>query len=249
MRSQAGLPSLRAFSGKLNRGCRLHNRYMSRTGEFGHSERRGSRHFTRLGARAASRSVFAQPGRAPSEAWGGTVYHRLAILQPRLRVSGFSAHAGFSCLQVLSGVSGSPAARSSQPALYPWPANGSSGHAPLFENYESPDPLRDAPGVYRLGTPITVAVNGPWKHWQLTESGVASASLVSDTGESVPVSASDRSSPNARYLQGGFALLPRRALTPHTWYTATASGRVSNRGNSWPFTLTTRFRTGANSDW
>lgn len=249
MRAQAGLPLVRGFHGKLNRGCRLHNRYMSRTGEFGHAERRGSPYYTATGARAAMRSVFAQPSRLPSEAWGETVYHRLSILQPRLRVSGFSAHAGFSCLQVLSGVSKSRAARTPQPALYPWPANGSTGHTPLFPGYEAPDPMLDAPGAYQLGTPLTVAVNGPWKHWQMTESGVASATLVSDAGDSIPLSVSDRSSPNARYLQGGFALLPRRALSPHTWYTATASGRISNRGNSWPFTLTTRFQTGANSDW
>ncbi|MBI5309584.1 MAG: hypothetical protein HZB14_00945 [Actinobacteria bacterium] len=245
MRVQAGLPSVRGFHGKLNRGCKLHNRYMSRTGEFGHLERRSSRYFTKLGARAASRSVFAAPGLLPSEAWGQTVYHRLAILQPRLRVSGFSAHAGFSCLQVLSGVSGSPAARTPGLTLYPWPANGSAGHAPVFPGYESPNPLLDAPGAARLGTPLTVVVNGPWRQWQVTRSAVDAATLVGDSGVSVPLSVSDRGSRNARYLQGGFALLPRQALAANAWYTATASGRVYNRGRSWPFTLTTRFRTGA----
>lgn len=243
MRAQAGIAPVSKFSGRLNRGCRLHNRYMQRTGEFGHLERRASRHFTRTGAHAGSRSVIAMPSSLPSQAWGQTVYHRLAIMQPRLRVAGFSAHAGFTCLQVLSGVSRSRAARTASPVLYPWPANGSAAHPPVFENYETPDPLLDAPGASTLGTPVTVAVNGPWRHWQRTRSSVDSASLVSDAGLPVPLSVSDHSAVHARYLQGGFALLPRQALAPHTWYTVTATGRIANGRSSWPFSLVTRFKT------
>lgn len=249
MRAQAGLAPVRKFSGRLNRGCRLHNRYMSRTGEFGHIERRASRYFTNTGARAAAHSVFAHPSALPSAAWGATVYHRLAILQPRLRVSGYSAHGGYACLQVLSGISRAASARTPAPVLHSWPANGSAGHAPAFENYESPDPLRDAPGTLRLGTPLTFAVNGPWRHWQRTRSHVSSALLVSDAGEPVPLSVSDASAPNGRYLQGGFALLPRRPLAPGAWYTATAGGYVGNSGRRWPFSVSIRFRTGADQSW
>lgn len=244
LRTQAGLPPVRRFSGKLNRGCRLHNRYMAATGEFGHSERRGSRFYTAGGARAAQRSVIAMPQSLPSAAWGDSVYHRIAMLQPRLRRAGFSANSGFTCLQVLSGVSRSRRARSPQPTIFSWPPNGSQGHAPMFAGGEYPDPFDDAPGAGELGTPITFNVNGPWRHWPLVRSNVTTASIVSDLGEPVPVSVSDMSAANAAYLQGGFALLPRQSLAPNTWYTATASGSLNYFSRSWSFNTSTRFRTG-----
>lgn len=98
MRVTSGLPAVHKFKGRWNRGCRLHNRYMRATGEFGHSERRTSPYYSRAGARAAGASVLAQPSLLPSAAWGDTVYHRLAILQPRLRRAGFAGSSGFACM-------------------------------------------------------------------------------------------------------------------------------------------------------
>lgn len=248
MRTASGLPAVRKFKAGWNRGCRLHNRYMRATGEFGHSERRSSPYYSRAGARAANASVIVQPSMLPSAAWGDTVYHRLAMLQPRLRSAGFDGSSGFACMQVLTGVSNARAARARGPRLYPWPVNGSSGHAPVFAGYEFPDPLADAPGASRLGTPITVSVNGPWTYWQLVRSRVTAASLRSDSGASVPVSASDMNSPNGVFLQGGFALLPRQALAPFTWYTFSVSGRLHYRGSGWSFSIASRFQTGADTD-
>lgn len=245
LRAGAGLPRVARFSDLLNRGCRMHNRYMLATGEFGHLERRDSAYYTASGARAAARSVIAQPGALPSRAWGDTVYHRIALLQPRLRTAGYDASHGFTCMQVLSGVSRSARARAGGIALFSWPPDGSQGYPPAFSGGEFPDPLADAPGAAELGTPVTVTVNGPWKYWMMVRSNVTSASLVSDLGAPVPLSVSDLSSANAAYLQGGFALLPRQALAPLTWYTATAGGTLNYRGRSWYFQLSTRFQTGA----
>jgi hypothetical protein len=251
MRAAAGVPPVRRFRRSLNHGCRMHNRYMLATGQFGHSEDPGSRYYSRSGARAARASVIAQPTSLPSSAWGDTVYHRLALLQPRLRSSGYAGDYGFSCLQVLSGVSNRGAARSSAVSLYPWPGNGATGLDPTFDANELPDPLADAPGASKLGTPITVNVNGPWKNWLLVRSNVTSASMTSDAGVPVAVSASDMSSANAGYLQGGFALLPRQNLADNTGYSFTASGYVNYRGRSWPFNITSHFQTGIDpiSDW
>lgn len=244
LRMQTGLAPLRRFRAKLNRGCRMHNRYMSATGEFGHVERRGSHFYTFRGALAARRSVIAMPQALPSNAWGNSVYHRMAMLHPRLRTSGYSASRGFTCMQVLSGISRSRRARTPQPTLFSWPPDGSQGHAPEFGGGETPDPLDDAPGASDLGTPITFTVNGPWKYWTMVRSNVTDISLVSELGVPVPVSASDMSSANAAYLQGGFALLPRLPLAAQTWYTAAASGTLNYRGRSWSFSVSTRFRTG-----
>ncbi|MFY9488134.1 MAG: CAP domain-containing protein [Solirubrobacterales bacterium] len=249
MRAQAGVPPVRKLSRRLNSGCRLHNRYMGRTGEFGHYQRRTSTYYTRAGARAAAASVISQPSALPSAAWGDTVYHRLALLQPRLRTTGYSASNGYACLQVLRGISRSSAARLGQPAVYPWPGNLTTGHDPVFDGAEMPDPFSDAPGASELGTPITVSVNGPWKSWQLVRSNVTAATLVSDAGQSIPLSISDMSAANAAFLQGGFSLSPRRGLDPVTWYTATASGTLNYGGRSWPFSASTRFQTGYDDAW
>lgn len=245
MRVASGVPRVRATSSKLNKGCRLHNLYMRRTGSFGHYQSRASRYYTRLGARAAARSVIAQPGALPTRAFGGTIYHRLALLQPRLKRTGYSSNYGFTCLQVLSSVSNAASARTAEVTTYPWPASGMVGLDPRFSKNEWPDPLNDAPGATQLGTPITFAVNGPWQFWNLSESVVTSATLTSESGQSIAVSVSDANSPNGRYLQGGFALLPRRVLPAETWHTATASGYINYEGASYPFTTSTRFRTGS----
>lgn len=244
LRGGAGIPRVSALSSKWNKGCKLHNRYMSRTGDFSHRQSRSSRYYSRLGAQAAARSVIAQPGRLPSVAFGGTIYHRLALMQPRLKRTGYSSNYGFTCLQVLGGVSNSASARTDAVTTYAWPPQGSQGHAPIFRENEWPDPRNDAPGASQLGTPITFALNGPWKYWQVAKSRVATALLVSELGQSIGVSVSDVNSPNGLYLQGGFALLPRRGLAANTWFTATASGVVEHDGAEYPFTASTRFRTG-----
>lgn len=244
MRAGSGLPRVSALSPKWNRGCKLHNRYMRRTGDFSHRQSRSSRYYSRLGSQTAARSVIAEPGRLPTVAFGGTIYHRLALLQPRLKRTGYSSNYGFTCLQVLGGISNASSARTPGVTTFAWPPNGSQSHAPVFRANEWPDPRYDAPGATQLGTPITFAVNGPWKYWQIAKSRVTTASLTSELGQSIAVSVSDVNSPNGLYLQGGFALLPRRGLASNTWFTATAGGVVEYQGYEYPFTASTRFRTG-----
>lgn len=245
MRAAAGLMPVRGFRKSWNSGCRRHNAYMSQTGEFGHTERRDSVHYSRSGAKAAAASVVAQPSGLPSQTWGNTIYHRQALMQPRLRVSGFDASSGFACLRVFGGVSNRPAARTRDLAVYPYPADGTQGHSPDFDGNEFPSPFTDAPGAAELGTPITASINGPWRNWRTAVTHVTSASLISETGTQVPVSVADCHSPNAAYLQGGFAILPRAALTPETWHTVHAEGTTAAGRKSYRFSRTWRFRTGS----
>lgn len=245
MRSATGMASVSKVSPRWNRGCRLHNRYMRRTGSFGHYESRSSRYYTRLGALAAKRSVIAAPAKLPSAAFGDTVYHRMAMLNPRLRSIGFASQYGFTCMQVIGGVTNRGSTRAGSVSAFPWPADGSQNNDPSFNDSEFPDPRADAPGASELGTPITVNFNGPWAYWQMVRSKVNSVTLVDELGQYVPVSGADSGSPNGAYLQGGIALLPRRPLAENSWYTATASGSLSYRGNSYPYSFSTRFRTGA----
>ena len=244
MRASAGVPPVRKFRRSWNHGCKMHNRYMQATGDFGHSENRSSRYYSRSGARAGRSSVIAFPSSLPSSAWGNTVYHRLAMLQPRLRRSGYAGSYGYSCLQVLSGLSDAPGARSSQVALYPWPSNGATGVDPTFDANEFPEPVRRRAGRDAVGTPITVNVNGPWKYWSMVRSKVTAATLTSDDGAVIPVSVADTDSADAPYLQGGFGLLPRQGLLSNAGYTFTARGYVDYNGKHWPFELTSHFQTG-----
>jgi hypothetical protein len=249
MRASAGMPAVKKFRRTWNIGCRMHNNYMVKTGEFGHSERPSSAYYSRSGAKAARNSVISQPGGLPSQSWGGTIYHRQALLQPRLRSSGYDGSSGFACLQVISGITNSKRARTRRLTLYAWPPNGSTGHAPEFDGNEFPNPFADAPGANQLGTPITVSVNGPWSKWQLVKSKVSTTSLVADGGRPVPLSVSDRSAPNAQFLQGGFALLPRQALSPSTWYTVQVRGSVRSHARAYRFSRSWRFQTGPAVDF
>lgn len=247
MRAASGIPRVRSVKRRWNKGCRLHNNYMRRTGDFSHRQRRSSRYYTRLGAITAARSVIAQPGALPTRAFGETIYHRLAMLQPRLIRTGYSGQFGHTCLQVLSGVSNAASVRTASAVAYPWPAIGQTGLDPVFSQNEWPDPRADAPGAARLGTPITFSVNGPWRNWKLAKSYVTSMSMVSELGQSIPVSVSDASSRNRAYLYGGFAILPRQGLTKNTWFTVRVSGYVAYRGSRYPVSATTRFKTGTGS--
>ena len=60
----------------------------------------------------------------------------------------------------------------------------------------------------------------------MARSKVTSASLTSDDGAAIPVSVADTDSPNAPYLQGGFALLPRQGLLSDSGYSFSARGYV-----------------------
>jgi hypothetical protein len=244
MRSATGMAPVSKISPRWNRGCRLHNRYMRRTGQFGHFERRSSRYYTRLGAAAAKRSVIAAPAKLPSAAFGDTVYHRMAMLNPRLRSIGFASHYGFTCMQVIGGVKNNGSTRASSVSVFPWPANNSQGADPSFDDVEFPDPRADAPGATELGTPLTINFNGPWAHWEMVSSSVSSASMTDELGQVVPVSAADSNSANGVYMQGGIAILPRRPLAENSWHTVTASGSLKYRDRSYPFSFTTSFRTG-----
>jgi hypothetical protein len=238
MRSAAGLRPVVRFERRWNRGCRLHNRYMSATGDFGHGENSGSDFYSRLGSDTAASSVIAEPMAVPSVAWGDTVYHRLALLQPRLRHSGFDASYGFTCMQVIDGVTGP---RKRGLALYPWPPNGATGIPPGFDGGEAPNPLDLTGG--RMGTPLTVAVNGPWRRWYAPRSRVTAATLIPDAGAPPTLVMADDSSAHRDYLQGGFGILPQTALQPATWYTAHVTGVVAAAGRHHGFDLSWRFQT------
>jgi hypothetical protein len=226
-----------------------------------HTETQGDAGYTVNGAVAGANSLLATGQVLPSHAWSDTLYHRLAMLAPRLSVSGYDASSGFTCMRTIL-----PAATqaSALPSLhlYPWPTPHATGVPTRFRNNEAPDPHADAPGAHTLGYILTVSVDGPWPACQALLVRVKHASLRGRHKKTVPLSVADARSPNAVVLASGFGLLPRRALAPHTAYTASATGTIATvartytcpepqgfdysklRAATYPFSISWSFTTG-----
>lgn len=97
LRAQAGLGAV-ALDDELSRGCRLHAAYVVRNledpkvGGIGiHDEDPSLPGYTKEGARAGAASVIAlAPDAAESvDSWMATLYHRLPLLDPRVRRVGY----------------------------------------------------------------------------------------------------------------------------------------------------------------
>jgi hypothetical protein len=243
MRAEAGVPAVDSLRADWNQGCAQHNRYEAHAGGLSHQEDHGSSYYTPEGEDAAQNSVLAGGQSLPRAAWVDAVYHRSGLLQPRLRVSGFDASSGNTCMRIYGGVDDSPAARTPVLTLYPWPPDGATGQPTEFTGGESPSPEQDVGGSH-LGFLLSVAVNGPWEQSTSPASDVVNASLTADDGTSVRLGISDRDSTfGSAYLDGGFGLFPLDPLRPGTHYTAHADGVVDAEGTSYPFSYDWHFMT------
>lgn len=247
MRAEAGLPPVESLRADWNQGCADHNRYEAHAGGLSHEENHASGYYTPEGEDAAQNSVLAGSQSLPREAWVNAVYHRSGLLQPRLRVSGFDASSGNTCMRIYGGVDDSPAARTPRLALYPWPPDGATSQPTEFQGGESPSPEQEV-GSGHLGLLLSVSVNGPWEQFTSPSSDVVNASLTADDGSSVPIGISDRDSAlGSVYLDGGFGLFPLDPLRSGTRYAAHADGIVDAEGVSFPFSEDWHFTTAARS--
>ncbi len=232
-RSEAGVAPLAAMDPTASEGCRLHDVYLANSDEFGHAEDPASPFYTPLGAATGPASLLAE-GPDALEMWLLVPYHRIALLEPRLRVTGYAAVGDFTCLKVLDGNDDS--ARTSSLTLYPWPPARSrdvptAGPEP---GLEIPDPYDKLPGVIRAGYMLTVNFNGPWAYTEGSTVDLSRVSLTSARG-AVAITGLD--------LGGGFGLFPHRPLSRARWYTARAAGVVHNSGRDYPFDFSWRFET------
>lgn len=243
-RGEAHLPAIATMDPGLNDGCKKHDSYMSQNGgQLTHFEQSGNPGYSSEGEQAGLSSVLATPEGDP-RIWDQGVYHRLAVLQPRLRTSGFDASQGFTCMQI-RGIDDSAATHTAGLTLYPWPADGGRGVPLSFSGNESPNPYDETPGVTQLGYLLSVEVNGPWSNYLSPQTKVLVATLTTDGGTAVPITAvDDSSSKSGPYIDSGFAIFPHGRLLPATLYTAHAHGNVSAEGAVYPFEITWRFTTG-----
>ncbi|HEX5852328.1 MAG TPA: hypothetical protein VFY36_04490 [Solirubrobacteraceae bacterium] len=244
-RQLAGEPPVLYEDPNLSHGCQLHNAYLATNRIGGHDEDPTLPGYSQLGAQAGSSSVLVDAEMLPRVGFERAVFHRLALLQPRLQTSWYDANFGNTCM----GVFGlNDAVRTPVLTLYPWPFSNQRRVPVDFATDEFPSPYDDAPGAQRLGYPLSVQVNGPWSGSDSVT--VADAQLVSDRSGPTRVVSVDANSVHGDVLSGGFALLPFSALGYHQWYTASVSGTVSTAGLegttvSVPFVYNWRFET----DW
>jgi hypothetical protein len=175
-----------------NTGCRHHDVYMQKHALTHFETDPDPAHgYTPDGADAGRSSVLAVTGGVlpaptdrllPGPVWDAGVFHRAALLQPRLAVTGFAsvtAHSGlgfttWSCMWVGSthriAYASSYAMDDSRATrhltLYPSPANGAFAVPTMYRpRSERPDPTDETgvPGGSTLGWPISVDLNGPWR--------------------------------------------------------------------------------------
>ena len=174
-------------------GCQDHNAYEHLNGILTHPENPGSPGYTPDGATAGPDSVlaeetsspdaFADNALLPGPVWDSAVFHRAALLEPRLANVGFNSSTFLSARTYTSWVcmwvendpaEGSPyvpptaidnGLTTPWLALYPSPANGTVDVPTTFPaGTESPDPGQETgvPAGATLGWLLNVEINGPW---------------------------------------------------------------------------------------
>jgi hypothetical protein len=252
-RAEAGEAPVASFKPEWNEGCRLHNEYEAQNGNtLTHLEEPGNPGFTPAGFAAGLSSVIASAELLPKEAWSDFVYHREQILAPRLRVSGYSASNGFTCLRTAGEFDNSPSGRTAQFTAYPWPPNGATDVRLPFGGGETPDPYELAPGAQQLGYLLSVDFNGPWEtESSLAQSQISTASLVPDGGAAVPIAIDDANTGYSAGHGSPFAIFPKQPLARCTWYTAAAVGTAYPNGEmgvTYPIDVSWRFKTVCSED-
>jgi hypothetical protein len=247
-----------------NTGCLHHNNYEVQHGNtLTHQEQQNTAGYTDDGAEAGSNSVIADfvsypnatpvASLLPGPTWDGAVFHRQALLDPRLGKIGFDSTTvpesggqwwSFGCLYVQSGDATNGQALDDTRTtpgltLYPSPGNGAYRVPTSFPGNESPDPNQET-GVNgaHLGWLLSVEINGPWAATNYGYGAVAhdvTATLTPDGG-GTPVSvvisecgANGCGNPSGGtsegpYFRGGFGIFPLQALAANTVYRVVLTG-------------------------
>lgn len=248
MRARLGLAVVAAHDPALDDACAKHLSYLARNGLESspvHPEDPTRPGYTPEGDRAGRNGVLAGVWhggqRTVEDIWGDAVYHRSVLMRPRLNAIGYAqTDDGMACLTVGDYDN---ARRTPTATVYPYPADGTQDVPTTFTVPEVPDPSAEVPeATGRLGYLLSGTVNGPWSSGaQVT---ITSASLTDEAGAPAPVHVADITS--SPVLGGGdFGLFPTQPLKPAQWYTAHVEGVAVDETQSWPLSMTWRFRTRA----
>ena len=249
LRSRVGLLPVKHDRAQ-SAGCQRHAAYYALTKHVGHDEVPGDPGYTASGDEAARTSnlVYQETDFVGADDWTEAVYHRIAMLHPRLADSGYWAENGIACLGVLGEMRG-PTVK--QLTAYPYPVDGQQGVAISFPCNERPNPcaaVKGASAKQPTGTLLSVQFDVPQDSVDATT--VTSATVTAD-GAAEPIGAvvQDARDEIAPYLRGGLAIIPRAPLEIGTWYTGHVTGVVSSSDVEdgtveTPFNVSWRFQTG-----
>jgi hypothetical protein len=240
-----------------NTGCNHHNAYENLNGNaLTHEDLGGHPGHTSDGAEAAANSVLAEAVSAPSPTpdasllpgptWDGAVFHRAALLDPRLAQIGFDSstfleggvYRTFNCLWLQNQNANPPQALDNTRTtpgltLYPSPANGAYGVPTVFPGNESPDPAQETgvPAGSTLGWLLNVEINGPWANggsgFSTYAHGVSATLAPDGTSNFLPLVVSQcgpsgcgggGGTSEGAYFRGGFGIFPTQPLAANTTY-------------------------------
>jgi hypothetical protein len=236
-RKAAGLEPV-AVDPALSKGCAAHAAYLvtnvdhpSTQGLSLHSEDAKLPGYSKEGERAGKASVIflGLDGDAAVEGWMGSLFHRIPLLQSRLRKIGYGVARGGPArvTVVLDSTNGMGPGKDSTVVLYP---AEDQKDVPLAFVPEIPDPIPDSLSN-KAGYPVTAI----FAEGALIKD--VKASLKDAAGDDVAVWISSPEKPAAAdYQRNTVGLIPRKPLRPQTAYTATVSALV--RGKPWLKTWT-----------
>ena len=239
-RSTAGLPPVTGNTTWSN-GDYLHSEYMIKNQQITHYETAGLPYYTAAGNSAAqdgnievSSTTSATDAHA-IDWWMGAPFHAMAMMDPRLRSTGFGAYrearSGWEAGFTLDTIRGNSFTGGTWPVV--WPGNGATVPLRSYSGGEFPDPLSACSG-YSLptGLPMFIEVGG---------NVATTAGAHSFTGNGLPLAHcvidSTHNPTLSSYLaeRGGVILIPRAPLQPGVKYVVTVT--VNNVLHTWSFSV------------
>jgi hypothetical protein len=238
-RKAAGLEPV-AIDPAMSKACAAHAAYLvtnvdhpSTQGLGLHAEDPKLPGYSKEGERAGKASVIflGLEGEPAVDGWMGSLFHRIPLLQSRLRKIGYGVARGgpATVTVVLDATNGMGAGKDSTVVLYP--AEDQKDVPPAFVP-EIPDPIPDSISN-KAGYPVTAI----FAEGALIKD--VKASLKDGDGNEVPVWLSSPEKPAAAdYQRNTVGMIPKKPLKPGTTYTATVSALVRGKAwaKSWSFT-------------
>ncbi|MBI3857482.1 MAG: hypothetical protein HY293_17505 [Planctomycetes bacterium] len=231
-RKAAGLEPV-AADAALSKGCAAHADYLVKNVEHPstqglglHAEDPKLPGYTKEGERAGKASVIflGLEGADAVEGWMGSLFHRIPLLQSRLRKIGYGVARGgpAKVTVVLDATNGLGPGKDATVVIYP--AEGQKDF-PTSLSPEIPDPIPESPDK-KAGYPVTAV----FAEGALVKD--AKASLKDAAGNDVPAWVSSPEKPAAAdYQRNTVGLIPEKPLRPGMSYTVTVSALV--RGKAW----------------
>ncbi len=254
LRTAAGLPAA-AMDPSLTSAAKAHSLYYvahaddsTVAGLGAHTEVPGTKGFT--GATPLDRALhfgfsgdevaevmhFVPTAEQAVAGWRDSVYHRLALLDPRLTKVGYGyAQSGSTWVNTMD-LGGNDHSSISTPVVYPYPGEN---NVPVdFDSNEIPNPLRNFPGLKApVGYPITVQFG----HLPVASISQVKTALYDQDGSAVDVAVLTPDTDS--YLWSAIAVIPTHPLSRDHVYTVRMQALLQENATPIPWSAEWSFRT------